>query len=123
MLDKPEKLTITLTSYNPYLLQQGLNNLLNTLRSKTCGYYIISINTPKKKEKHTVLRSPHVYKKSREQFQLAFYTKVVTLELSTISASGSVNLVLNNFSSAHPFIELVVKSLSQTAKFNGIYNV
>ncbi|RZK31351.1 MAG: 30S ribosomal protein S10, partial [Hymenobacter sp.] len=37
------------------------------------------IPLPTEKEKYTVLRSPHVNKKSREQFQLCTYKRLVDI--------------------------------------------
>ena len=45
--------------------------------SKTC-YSKISV--PKKTKRITILKSPHVFKKAREQFELKIHTKVIIVE-------------------------------------------
>jgi small subunit ribosomal protein S10 len=39
-----------------------------------------SINLPLKKKKITLLRSPHVNKKAKDQFEIRFYNKLIVLK-------------------------------------------
>lgn len=39
------------------------------------------INLPTQKKKYTMNRSPHVFSKSKEQFELKYYTKLVNIPL------------------------------------------
>jgi len=66
---------ISLKSFEPSLLVQA-QKILFSLRKKLFplfdeyGPTISSVNSPSKVKKFTVLRSPHIDKKSREQFQI-----------------------------------------------------
>nr|BDN85855.1 ribosomal protein S10 [Microheliella maris]BDN85880.1 ribosomal protein S10 [Microheliella maris] len=56
---------IQITSYNNYILENFYQNFLNENYVKQTG--LISI--PTRKQTFTLLRSPHVHKKARDQFQ------------------------------------------------------
>ena len=51
------------------------------------------VNLPKKKINFTVIKSPHIYKSSRDQFSLIFYKKCVFFNLKSTKI---LNKVLNN---------------------------
>ena len=66
-MDK-HNIRIRLKAYDHRLLDQSTVDIINT--AKNTGAKISGpIPLPTKKKKYTVLRSPHVDKKSREQFE------------------------------------------------------
>ncbi len=69
---------IYLTSQNQSLLKNfstKLKNFLNLIE-KT----VIKTKSPIKIKKYTVLRSPHVNKKSREQFEIRTYKRLIQIK-------------------------------------------
>jgi ribosomal protein S10 len=61
--------------------------------------YFKSIRLPKKIQKFTVLRSPHVNKKSREQFETRLYKRVFIL---TSSRSSIIRTLLKKIQNKLP---------------------
>ena len=75
---------IKLKAFDSILLAKSINNLL--LKLKSCTHLSVKgpINFPTKYKRFTVLRSPHVNKLSREQFEIRTHNKmlVVTSDLN-----------------------------------------
>ncbi len=73
-----QKIRIKLRSYDHNLLDKSTNKIVKTVRNSGA---VVSgpIPLPTKKEKFTVLRSPHVNKKSREQFQLRTHKRLIEI--------------------------------------------
>jgi len=69
-------LIINLKSFDSFFLDK-IEKYLNSIFSFFMISRVVSQSRPKKIKKFTVLRSPHIDKKSREQFQLVTYTKTV----------------------------------------------
>ena len=73
-----QKIRIKLKAYDHRVLDQSAGEIMNTARrsgAKISG----PIPLPTKREDYTVLRSPHVNKKSREQFQIKTYTRLLDI--------------------------------------------
>ena len=73
-----QKIRIKLRSYDYNLVDKSSQNIVRAVKSAGA---IVSgpIPLPSKKEIFTVLRSPHVNKKSREQFQLCTYKRLIDI--------------------------------------------
>ena len=73
-----QKIMIKLRSYDHNLVDKSTEKIVKTVRNSGA---VISgpIPLPTKKEKFTVLRSPHVNKKSREQFQLRTHKRLIEI--------------------------------------------
>ena len=79
---KASRLRIKLRAYDHKLLDNSVNEIVQT--AKETGARVAGpIPLPTVKEKFTVLRSPHVNKKSREQFQLCTYKRLVDIYSSS----------------------------------------
>ena len=63
-----QKIRIKLKSYDHTLLDKWTERIIKTIKS-TGAIVSGPITLPTKKNMYTVLRSPHVDKKSREQFE------------------------------------------------------
>lgn len=75
---KKQKIRLTLKSYDHQLLDSAVNQIVMT--AKRTGSKIVGpVPMPNRKQVFTVLRSPHVNKKSREQFQLSTHKRVVDI--------------------------------------------
>ena len=73
-----QKIRIKLKSYDHNLVDKSSEKDRRAV--KTTGAVVSGpIPLPTVKEKFTVLRSPHVNKKSREQFQLCTYKRLVDI--------------------------------------------
>ena len=73
-----QKIRIKLKSYDHNLVDKSAEKIVKA--AKATGAIVSGpIPLPTQKEKFTVLRSPHVNKKSREQFQLCTYKRLVDI--------------------------------------------
>jgi small subunit ribosomal protein S10 len=73
-----QKIRIKLRSYDHNLVDKSTEKIIRTV--KNTGAVITGpIPLPSKKEIFTVLRSPHVNKKSREQFQLRTHKRLIEI--------------------------------------------
>jgi small subunit ribosomal protein S10 len=73
-----QKIRIKLKSYDHSLIDKSAEKIVRAV--KTTGAVISGpIPLPTEKEIFTVLRSPHVNKKAREQFQMCTYKRLVDI--------------------------------------------
>lgn len=75
---KKQKIRLTLKSYDHRLLDKAVKQIVMTVR-KTGSMLIGPVPMPNRKRCFTVLRSPHVNKKSREQFELTTHRRVLDI--------------------------------------------
>jgi small subunit ribosomal protein S10 len=73
-----QKIRIKLKSYDHNLVDKSAEKIVKAVNA-TGAIVSGPIPLPTEKEKYTVLRSPHVNKKSREQFQLCTYKRLVDI--------------------------------------------
>jgi small subunit ribosomal protein S10 len=73
-----QKIRIRLKAYDHKLLDQSANEIVTTVR-KTGARVAGPIPLPTRIHKYTVLRSPHVDKKSREQFEIRVHKRLVDI--------------------------------------------
>jgi small subunit ribosomal protein S10 len=73
------KCCIKLKSFNPIILEAISDICLNEAKkAKITKAFLIRL--PKKVKKFSLIRSPHVYKKSREQLEVLSYNRILHLE-------------------------------------------
>lgn len=77
-----QKIRIKLKSYDFNLVDRSAEKIVKTVKS-TGAIVSGPIPLPTHKRIFTVLRSPHVNKKSREQFQLSAYKRLIDIHSST----------------------------------------
>ncbi|OFY66833.1 MAG: 30S ribosomal protein S10 [Bacteroidetes bacterium RIFCSPLOWO2_02_FULL_36_8] len=77
-----QKIRIKLKSYDHSLIDRSAEKIVKAVKS-TGAVVNGPIPLPTKKRIYTVLRSPHVDKKSREQFQLCTYKRLVDIYSSS----------------------------------------
>ena len=77
-----QTIRISLRAYDHILLDKSTEKIVKTAKSKGA---IISgpIPLPSKRSIYTILRSPHVNKKSREQFQTKIHKRLIDILNST----------------------------------------
>jgi small subunit ribosomal protein S10 len=77
-----QKIIIKLKSYDHNLVDKSAEKIVKTV--KTTGAVISGpIPLPTHKRIYTVLRSPHVNKKAREQFELSSYKRLIDIYSSS----------------------------------------
>ncbi len=73
-----QKIRISLCAYDHYLLDQAAEEIVDTAK-RTGARVSGPIPMPTVKNKYTVLRSPHVDKKSREQFEIRTHKRIIDI--------------------------------------------
>ena len=89
-----EKIRIKLKAYDHRLLDQSTQEIVETI-VRTGAKVSGPVPLPTKKKIYTVLRSPHIDKKSREQFMQAVHKRVLELSqptAKTVDALRKLNL-------------------------------
>jgi small subunit ribosomal protein S10 len=77
-----QKIRIKLRSYDHNLVDKSTAKIVKTVQG-TGAVIAGPIPLPTEKKIYTVLRSPHVNKKSREQFQLLTHQRLIEIYSST----------------------------------------
>ena len=77
-----QKIRIKLKSYDHNLLDKSAEKIVKTVKS-TGAVVSGPITLPTHKRIYTVLRSPHVNKKAREQFELCAYKRLMDIYSSS----------------------------------------
>ena len=77
-----QSIRISLRAYDHILLDKSTDKIVKTAKS-TGAIISGQIPLPTKRSIYTVLRSPHVDKKSREQFQTKIHKRMVDIINST----------------------------------------
>ncbi|MGC8805021.1 MAG: 30S ribosomal protein S10 [Candidatus Ratteibacteria bacterium] len=92
-MDK-KRIRIKLRSFDHRILDESVKQIMDI--AKSTGVQIIGpIPLPTRKQIYTVLRSPHVNKKSREQFQLCTHKRLIDIlepTTRTVDALSRLNL-------------------------------
>jgi len=84
-----QRIRIKLKSYDHNLVDKSAEKIVKTVRS-TGAVIAGPIPLPTKKRKFTVLKSPHVNKKAREQFQLCTYKRLLDIYSSSTKTVDSL---------------------------------
>jgi len=75
---KKQKIRLTLRSYDHQLLDKAIKQIVSTVK-RTGSQLMGPVPMPNKRRCFTVLRSPHVNKKSREQFELTIHRRILDI--------------------------------------------
>lgn len=75
---KKQKIRLTLKSYDHQLLDKAVKLIVSTVK-RTGSNLVGPVPLPNKQRRFTVLRSPHVDKKSREQFELTTHRRILDI--------------------------------------------
>ena len=89
-----DKIRIRLKAYDHRLLDQSVREIVETVR-RTGGRVAGPIPLPTRIERFTVNRSPHVDKKSREQFEIRTHKRLIYISEptgQTVDALSSLNM-------------------------------
>ncbi len=78
-----QKIRIKLKSYDHHLVDKSAEKIVKTV--KTTGAVVSGpIPLPTEKKIFTVLRSPHVNKESREQFELCAHKRLIDIYSTSV---------------------------------------
>lgn len=89
-----QKIRIKLKAFDHRLIDQSSRNIVETVR-RTGSVSRGPIPLPVKRESFTVNRSPHVDKKSREQFEVRTHARLIDIvdtNPQTLDALGKLDL-------------------------------
>lgn len=75
---KKQRIRLTLKSYDHRLLDKAVKLIVSTVK-RTGSQLMGPVPMPNKRRCFTVLRSPHVDKKSREQFELTTHRRILDI--------------------------------------------
>ena len=73
-----QKIRIKLKAYDHRILDQSAADIVNTAK-RTGAKVLGPLPLPTRREDYTVLRSPHIDKKSREQFQIKTHKRLIDI--------------------------------------------
>lgn len=83
------KIRIKLKAYDHSLLDKSVAEIIRN--TKGTGAKIIGpIPLPTKRRLYTVLRSPHVDKKSREQFEMKIHKRIIDIQNATPKTADAI---------------------------------
>lgn len=88
-----EVIKISLKSFDNNILNKAIGEIISTVR-RTGATIKGPVPLPTKIKKFTVIKSPHVNKDSREQFEIRSYKRLVIIipTLQTVDALMKLNL-------------------------------
>ncbi|XBT18151.1 MAG: 30S ribosomal protein S10 [Candidatus Shikimatogenerans sp. Tser] len=94
-MNKKKRLKIKIYSYNILLINTFINKIIRIIYEYK-GEFIGPIFLPTKKKIFTILKSPHVHKKSREQFVFSIHKRLLIIK-------NYNNLIINNLNKLNFF--------------------
>ena len=86
-----QKIRITLVSYDHDMVDQAAQRIIETMTqagAKISG----PVPLPTEKEVVTILRSPHKYKDSREQFEIRTHKRLIDIYSPNVKLLDSIHL-------------------------------
>ncbi|MDI6785548.1 MAG: 30S ribosomal protein S10 [bacterium] len=84
-----QKIRIKLNSFDHRLLDQSIKDIIKTVK-RTGSKVVGPIPLPSKISRYTVLRSPHVDKKSREQFEIRVHKRLLDIMEPTMDTVNAL---------------------------------
>lgn len=75
---KKQKIRLTLKSYDHQLLDKAVKQIVLAVR-RTGSQIVGPVPLPNRQRCFTVLRSPHIDKRSREQFELTTHRRILDI--------------------------------------------
>ena len=91
MAKQTEVLRIRMEAYDHAILDQSALDIVDTAK-RTHSEVHGPIPLPTRIERYTVLRSPHVNKKSRQQFEIRTHKRIIDIVEATAGTIGKVSV-------------------------------
>lgn len=89
-MSNTERIRIRMESYDPAALEASAKEIVEHAK-RTSSKVLGPIPLPTRIERYTVLRSPHIDKKSREQFEIRTHKRIVDIYEPTARTIESLN--------------------------------
>ena len=86
-----QKIRIKLMSYDVEMLDTAAARIVETMK-KSGAKISGPIPLPTEKEVVTILRSPHKYKDSREQFEIRTHKRLIDIQSNNVKVLDSIHL-------------------------------
>ena len=86
-----QKIRIKLAAYRHELVDEAANRIVETMK-KSGAKISGPIPLPTEREIITILRSPHKYKDSREQFEMRTYKRIIDIYSPNAKLLDSIHL-------------------------------
>ena len=102
-----ERIRIRLKAYDHRVLDQSTGDIVDTAK-RTGASVAGPIPLPTLKNRYTVLRSPHVDKKSREQFEIRTHKRLIDI----LQPTGKTIEALNKGLSLPPGVDIKIRVLA-----------
>jgi hypothetical protein len=99
-------------------LQRSVQHYISLLCTKDRSHFRIGI-VPSKRRRLTILRSPHVDKKSREQYELTIYRRAIFINLSGLKNAMKIRSFLESIGN---IIEGVGYRVVERKNYNNYYS-
>lgn len=90
MMAIDQKIRIRMEAYDHKVLDQAASEIVETAK-RTGAKVLGPIPLPTRIERYTVLRSPHVDKKSREQFEIRTHKRLIDIVEPTTKTVDALN--------------------------------
>ena len=87
-----ERIRIRMEAYDHEILDQSAVELVE--KAKETGAFVMGpVPLPTRIERYTVIRGPHVDKKSREQFEMRTHKRLIDITKATPATVNAISLV------------------------------
>jgi len=107
---KDERIRIRMEAYDHEILDRTAAEIVDTAK-KTGAEVNGPIPLPTRIERYTVLRSPHIDKKSREQFEIRTHKRLIDI----LQPTGKTIEALNKGLSLPPGVDIKIRVLAGQA--------
>ena len=104
---KMEKIRLKLKAYDHRVLDRSVASIVDAVR-RTGAEIIGPVPMPSKIKRYTVLRSPHVNKDSREQFEIRIHSRMIDIVSATSDTIDSLMKL-----DLAPEIEVEIRSMDK----------
>jgi small subunit ribosomal protein S10 len=105
-----ERIRIRMEAYDHEVLDRTAQEIVDTAE-KTSAIVHGPIPLPTRIERYTVLRSPHIDRKSREQFEIRTHKRLIDI----LQPTGKTIEALNKGLSLPPGVDIKIRVLAGTA--------
>ena len=102
-----EKIRLKLKAYDHRVLDRSVASITEAVK-RTGAELIVPIPMPTKLRRYTVIKSPHVNKDSREQFEIRIHSRIIDIVSSTPDTIDSLMKL-----DLAPEVDVEVRSMGQ----------
>ncbi len=103
-----QKIQLRLKAFDHRVLDKAVKDILGAVR-RTGAFVNGPVPLPRKIQRFTVNRSPHVDKKSREQFEIRHHVRLLTIDPTAQTVDALMNFDLT------PGVDVEIKLIAEAA--------